>query len=72
METDIGMITAHIGLTKNSQHCAELWDGDTCIAKMYPNESGETIRVVLPELNNFRQTLIAPDLHYLDFTRSAK
>lgn len=63
-------ITAHVGQTKLSEACAELWDGDKLILKAYPNADGSRIRIVLPELCSMKQTLIDDEAHWLEFSRS--
>ena len=40
--------------------------------KVYPNEAGDKLRIVLPELRSFRQTRIDTESHYIEFTRSTK
>lgn len=65
------MITAHTGETRNGFPCAELREGSTVIAKVYANEEGTKIRIVLPELVNMKQTLVSMDNHLVEFTRSA-
>ena len=66
------MITAHTGETRNGQPMAELREGDLVIAKVYTNADETKIRIVLPELRNYRQTLIAVDSRLIEFTRDAK
>lgn len=68
-------LTAHTGLTRNSEATAELWEPTAdpqtpkLVAKMYANAEGTKIRIVLPELANYKQTLIVPDQHFIEFTR---
>ena len=57
--------------TKHDLPCAELSDGEILVAKLYPNASGDKLRLVLPELRSFKQTRIDIDAHYVEFTRSA-
>ena len=66
------MITAHTGETKDGQPCCELREDGKIIAKVYTNKDATRIRIVLPELRNMRQTLIAPDSRLLEFTRDSK
>ncbi len=70
------MITAHTAETRDGAPCAELRekqaDGtEKIIAKVYTNKDATKIRVVLPELRNYRQTLIAVDSRLIEFTRDA-
>lgn len=62
-------ITAHVGETRNGQPLCELRDGDKVLAKLYANGDATKIRIVLPELVGYRQTVIKPDDHLLEFTR---
>lgn len=64
-------ITAHASETRNCFACAELREGSVIIAKVYANAEGTKIRIVLPELRNFKQTLVSPDNKIVEFTRKA-
>jgi hypothetical protein len=69
------MITrADIGVTKHGEPSAQLSieDSGAIILKAYVNPEGDKIRIVLPELENFTQTLINPDKHFLEFDRNPK
>jgi hypothetical protein len=65
-------ITAHIGETRDGLPLAELRDGDKVLAKLYPNKTGDKFRLVLPELIDYKQTLISPENHLIEFTRMRK
>lgn len=65
------MITAHAGETRDGLPMVELREGSTVIAKMYPNAAGTKIRIVLPELVGYKQTLISPENRLVEFTRKA-
>jgi len=70
-------ITAHTGETKDGAACCELrevqLDGTSkIIAKVYTNRDATKIRIVLPELRNFRQTLIAVDSRLVEFDRDPR
>lgn len=64
-------ITAHIGSTKTGGAVAELRDGDVLVLKAYASADERRIRIVLPELCNYKQTLVDPDSHFLEFSRDA-
>jgi len=55
--------------TKHDLPCAELRDGETLVAKLYPNASDDKLRLVLPELHSFKQTRIDIESHYIEFER---
>jgi len=65
-------ITAHIGETKDGAPCVELREDGKIIAKVYTNKQQTKIRIVLPELRNFRQTLIAVDSRLVEFDRDPR
>lgn len=65
-------ITAHIGETRDGQPLAELRDGDVVLAKLYPNKAGDKLRLVLLELISYKQTIISPENHLIEFTRRVK
>lgn len=58
--------------TKQGLPCVEMHDGKLLVAKIYPNDSGDKLRIVLPELRSFKQTLIDIDAHWLEFWRNAE
>ena len=60
------------GETRNKLPMAELREGSEIIARVYPNQDGTKIRIVLPELMDFTQTLISIDNHLIEFTRKGK
>ena len=66
------MITAHIGETKDGTPCVELREDGKIILKAYPNKQGTKLRVVLSELRNYRQTLIAVDSRLVEFDRDPR
>jgi hypothetical protein len=66
------MITAHTGETRNGMPLAELREGSKTIARLYPNEDGTKIRIVLAELVDYTQTLVSPHTKCLEFTRKPK
>jgi len=49
-----------------------LYDGDRLVLKAYASSDAKMLRVVLPELENFAQTRIRPDVHVVDFERDAR
>ena len=65
---------AENGVTKHGEPYVELKDGvnDKVILKAYANPDGTRIRIVLPELANYTQTLVDPDHHFLEFERKKK
>lgn len=63
------MIEARIGQTKSGAQTVELWDGEKMILKAYASPDGNKIRIVLPELVSYSQTLIDPEHHFLEFER---
>lgn len=62
-------ITAHVGETRDGQPLAELRQEGRVLAKLYPNAAGDKLRLVLPELVNYKQTLIDPENHLIEFIR---
>lgn len=66
------MITAHTSTTRSGAACAELRNGERVVAKMYANADETKIRVVFDELRNYKQTLISPDNHMIEFDRQVK
>src|SRR5262249_23249784 len=64
-------VTAHVGETRNGEAMAELREGSTIIAKVYANSDATKIRIVLPELESYGQTLISPENKLVEFTREA-
>jgi len=65
------MIVARIDKTKNGQETAVLEVDGKVIVKVYASPNERKIRIVLPELRNYRQTLICPDKKLLEFDRDA-
>jgi hypothetical protein len=64
--------TFSIGETRHGQPMVEMHDGGRILAKMYMSETGEKIRIVIPELKNYSQTFINIEQHMLEFTRDPK
>lgn len=67
-------IRAATGTTKSGEAYVALYDGpedDRLILKAYPSPDGRYVRVVLPELANYAQTLIRPEKRIVDFERDA-
>ena len=66
--TEIRAIT---GSTPQGRPIASLVEGvpgvtANILAKMFPNDAGTKIRIVINSLNSFRQTLINIDEHYIE------
>lgn len=64
-------LSAHISTTRSSAACVELRDGEQIVLKAYASPDERKIRIVLPELCNFKQTLIDVEAHWLEFARAA-
>ena len=68
-------IRALSGVTRQGHQVASLVEGIVgtmnaeIILKAYPNEAGDKIRIMLPELKSFKQVRIDIDGHYLEFER---
>jgi hypothetical protein len=50
----------------------KLEDGDAVIMKAYASADGERIRIILPELVNYTQTVINPDSKMIEFDRNPR
>ena len=68
------MITARIERKPaNQQDCVILEDdAGNILLKAYPSPDLTKLRIVLPELQNFAQTIIKPDQRLIDFTRDGR
>jgi hypothetical protein len=64
-------MTPSTGETRDGQPLCELRLGDQIIAKLYPNADGTKLRIVLPELKNFKQTRINLEQRLIEFERKA-
>lgn len=62
-------LTWHVGETRDGHPMAELREGDKTICRVYPNADHSKIRMVLPELMGYSQTLISPDTKCIEFAR---
>lgn len=62
-------LTAHVSETRNGAASVELRDGDKVVLKAYASPDERRIRVVLPELIGYKQTLIDAESHFLEFSR---
>lgn len=47
-------------------------DDEEVVLKAYASPDGAKLRIFLPELENFAQTKIRPDVKIVDFDRDAK
>jgi hypothetical protein len=64
------MIESRIGKTHFGTNSVELYDGEVLILKAYANSDGTKIRIVIPELRSYKQSLINPDQHFIEVTRA--
>ena len=64
-------MTPHTGETRNGLPLCELRLGDKIVAKIYPNEDGSVLRIMLPEFISFAQlkTLDIDQYHMIEFIR---
>jgi hypothetical protein len=64
------MLTAHTSSTRSGSACCELHDGDKVVLKAYASADERKLRIALSELIGYKQTLVDPDSHWLEFSRS--
>jgi len=58
--------------TKTGDPCVEMYDGKILIAKMYPSQDGQIIRIVFPELKDKWQATISVENRIIEFSRSGE
>lgn len=58
--------------TKTGEPCVEMRDGKILVAKMYPSQDGQIVRILFPELRDKWQAMISVENKIVEFSRSGE